>query len=216
MKLSGRIHHFFGLALAIGAAGVAHATSVVSDLNTFSADVRNYNLVTLGNATLNGSSDTQGGIAIGGNLAINGAWTIASNEGDDPNAALYINSTGTLTLSGTTTLNNGFASIASATTGNGWTWNSPNGKDLSGHGGTLAMNSADAKASIDPDLNAAPTGWSWSTESSSLTSISSDLAGASVGSNTITVDGGGNLDLNTTQTSGIVVFDLDASQLGTT
>jgi choice-of-anchor A domain-containing protein len=216
MKLSGRIHHLCGLALAIGAAGAVHASSVVSDLAAFSGDVRNYNLVTLGNATLNGSSDTQGGIAIGGNLAINGAWTIASNEGDDPNASLYINSTGTLTLSGTTTLNNGFASIASATTANGWTWNSPNGKDLSGHGGTLAANSSDPKASIDPDLNAAPTGWSWSTESSSLTSISSDLAGASVGSNTITVDGGGNLDLNTTQTSGIVVFDLDASKLGST
>lgn len=216
MKLSGRIHHLFALALAIGAAGAVHASSVVSDLSSFSADVRNYNLVTLGNATLNGSSDTQGGIAIGGNLTIGGSWTIASNSSDDPNPSLYINSTGTLSLNGTTYLNNGFASIASATTANGWTWNSPNQKDLSGHGGSLDMNSADAKASIDPDLNAAPTGWNWSTISSNLTSISSDLAGASVGSNTITVDSGGNLSLNTTQTSGIVVFDLDASQLGST
>jgi choice-of-anchor A domain-containing protein len=217
MKLPGRFRHLLGAALALAAARAVHASSVVSDVAAFSSDTRNDNLVALGNVVLNGSSDTQGGIAVQGNLTFGGSWGIGNNTSDDPNPTLYLNSTGTLNLGGNTvTLNNGYASIASATSAHGWNWNSPNPKDLTATGaagsGTLDVNSNDALASTDPDLNAGPANWSWSTEDSNLDSISSDLTSATT-NGTISVDAGGNMVLSTSATKGIVVFDLDASQL---
>ena len=212
MKLSAPFRNLLCAVLTCGAAEAVRAQAVLTtDVNGFASDVRNYNLVSLGNATFTGSSDTQGGIAVGGNLSIAGGWTIGSTYSDDPNPELYLNSTGTLTMGGTVDLNTGFASIASATTANGWTFNDPNANDLHGGGGDLNVNSSDPKASIDPDANAGPTGWNWTTETSGLKSISSSLS-TQTATGTIAVNSQ-NLDFTSTATSGVVVFDLNAAQL---
>jgi len=195
--------------LAILVGGAAFGQSVVTDVGTFANDVRNYNLITLGNATLSGSSDTQGGIAIGGNLTFGGSWTIASNVGTgsatDP--SLYVN--GQMTLSGTDYLNNGYASTPNLT--GSWNWNSGQ-KNFTGGGGTLHINASDSSYdSSSPKTNPAPSGWNWTTLASSFNSISSGLAAATP-TGTIAVSGG-NLNFNSSATSGVVVFDLDASKL---
>ncbi len=200
-----------GAVLGLGMAAVARGqVSVIdSDVNAFAAYARNYNLISLGNVDLSGSSDTQGGIAVGGNLSISGAWTIASTFSDSPDPSLFLN--GQLSLGGNTTYeNNGYASTKNLT--GTWTWDATQ-KRLTGSSGTLDMNSSDPKASIDPRLNSGPTGWNWTTETSEFDTISTSLgtqaqtAGASISVS------GGNLDFNSTATSGVVVFDLDATKL---
>jgi choice-of-anchor A domain-containing protein len=202
-----------GAVLMAGMVAAARGqTSVIDgDVNAFATYARNYNLVTLGNATLGGSSDTQGGIAVGGNLAINGAWTIASTYSDSPDPSLFLN--GQLSLTSSTTYeNNGYMSAKNLT--GGWSFAS---KDLSevvgGNTYNVYMNSSDPKASIDPRSNAGPTGWNWTTESSEFATISTSLSTqAQTTGASITVDSQ-NLDFTSTATSGVVVFDLDASKL---
>jgi choice-of-anchor A domain-containing protein len=109
--------------------------------------------------------------------------------------------------------NQGYATLTGITTGTApgdWTWNSST-KQLTKGSDELTMNSSDARASTNPTANPIPPGWSWSAEQTEYDNISTSLAGMSVGSDTISVDGGGNLQFNTTVTSGVAVFDLDAS-----
>ncbi len=78
----------------------------------------------------------------------------------------------------------------------------------------LYMNSADAKASIDPRLNAGPSGWNWTTAANTFNQISTNLGGMAQSAGAqISVDGGQNLTFTTTATTGVVIFDLDASLL---
>jgi choice-of-anchor A domain-containing protein len=211
MKLSRPFRHLWGAALAISAAAAAHASSVVSDLAAFSSDTRNYNLVALGNVDLTGSSEIHGAAAINGSLTVGGSWTFASSNGTgtaDP--SLYVN--GALSFTGLSQLQNGFASTPHAT---GFSFDSGNRVLYSGSesNGLHMEPTGDTTSPLTTGTNPIPAGWNWTTESSNLASISSDLAGASTAGNTISVDAGGNLDLSTSQTTGVVVFDLDASQL---
>ena len=68
----------------------------------------------------------------------------------------------------------------------------------------------DTTSPLSTSTNPIPAGWNWTTETSNLGSISSDLASASTTGNT-SVDAGGTW-IFSTRTSGVVVFDLDASQ----
>jgi choice-of-anchor A domain-containing protein len=206
----GRSPLFFRLVCAAFfavAAARAQAQSVAQDLQNFVTYSDTYNLITFGNTTLGGSSDTQGGIAVGGNLSLGGSWTIASQVSADPNPSLYV--AGQLTLNGTSMQNNGYASLPGLNP-NDWTWNSSQ-KELTGSDGTLEMNSSDSRASTNPIDNPIPSGWNWTTEQNEYDSISTSLARAST-NGTISVSGG-NLDFNTTVTSGVAVFDLDAADL---
>ncbi len=193
--------------LVAGAAGRAQAQSVAQDVDNFATYSESYNLITFGNTTFGGSSDTQGGIAVGGNLSLGGSWTIASQVGAGSNPSLYV--AGQVTLSGTSMLNNGYASLPALNPGD-WTWNGTQ-KELTGGGGALEMNSSASQASTDPIDNPIPSGWNWSTEQSEFNSISTSLAGAAT-DGTISVDSQ-NLEFSTSVTSGIAVFDLDAADL---
>ena len=209
MKLTGSCRHFLATALAMGAAGALHASSVVGDMEAFSADARNYNLVALGNVSLTGSSDINGAIAVNGSLTVGtGAWTFASQNGtgtSDP--SLYVN--GALSMGGLSQLQTGTMTARNAS---GYSWDSSNRVLYSGSesDGVHMEPTGDTSS---PLTNAAPSNWNWTTESTSFKSISSDLA-ADAPTGTATVDGGGNLDLSTSQTSGVAVFDIDASQFG--
>jgi choice-of-anchor A domain-containing protein len=194
-------------ALLIGAAVVARGQTAATDLLNFANDTKGYNLLTLGNATLNGSSDTHGSIAIGGNLTFGGTWDIAEDAVSNSEPALYVN--GTMTLNGTEQLENGYAATPNAS----GTWNSGS-KNFTESSGTLHINSSTSSYdNTSPLTNPTPAGWNWSTESSSLTSISSNLAGQTVSSSGSIVVNGQTLNFDTTQTSGTVVFDIDASCL---
>jgi len=206
---SGRLIHCRRLLCAIfaaGAAACAHAQTIAQDVNNFATDSDAYNLISFGSTTLAGSSDTQGGIAVGGALSIGGSWTIASQSAPGTDPSMYV--AGSLSLSGNTMVNNGYASLPGL--GSGWTWNSSQ-KELTGGGGTLSMNSSASQASTNPIDNPIPTGWNWSTEQSDYDSISTSLADAST-NGTISVNSQ-NLVLTTSVTSGVAVFDLDAAEL---
>jgi choice-of-anchor A domain-containing protein len=207
--------YFACAALLAAFAARGRAQSTLQELNYFANYSDTYNLISFGNVALNGSSDTQGGIAVGGNLSIGGSWTIASTYSTDPDPSLFV--AGSLSIGSGTMENEGYATLTGITTGtasNQWTWSSSAKKLTSNTGGqVLSMNSSDSRASDDPTHNPIPPGWSWSTEQSEFDSVSTSLAGASVGSDTISVDSGGNIQFNTTVTHGVAVFDLDAAQL---
>ena len=209
MKLTGPCRPLLWAALTLGAAGVLHASSVVGDMMAFAADTRNYNLVALGNVSLTGSSDINGAVAINGSLTVGtGAWTFASHNGtgtSDP--SLYVN--GQLSLGGLSQLQTGTMSAPNAT---GYSWDSTSRVFYSGSESD-GIHMEPTGDTTSPHTNAVPAGWNWTTEASSLKSISTDLAGAA-STGTATVDGGGNLDLSTAQTSGVAVFSIDASQFG--
>jgi choice-of-anchor A domain-containing protein len=186
------------------------AQSVATDIQNFVSNTAGYNLVTLGNATFNGSSDTQGAIAVGGNLSVGGTYTFASTYGLSNNPTLYVK--GTESFTGLSQLQNGYASLPGATGGN-WSWSS--GSETLSYSGSsvLHMETNGTQEQANPASNAAPTGIDWATSgTSSFAGISSSLA-SQTATGTISVSSG-NLTFSTTQTSGVVIFDLDASQLG--
>lgn len=199
--------------VAVFSAGLARAQTLMQDLNDFASDTGQYNLVAIGDVTLNGSSDTQGGIAVGGSLSIGGSWTIASQSGAGADPSLYV--AGSVSLSGVTYVNNGYASLPGLSSSQ-WTWNSGQ-KVLSENSNSsngLGINASGSYASSSPLSNPKPSGWNWSTLQSKYESISNALGNATA-TGTISVDSGQNLVFTppSGQTGGVVVFDLDASKL---
>ena len=135
------------LLAALGSACAGHAQALVNQaVHDFDTLVRNYNLVSLGNASFgSGYGDTEGPIAVGGNLSLNGG-SIGNQPGyygptSDP--TLYVN--GSLTLNGFTTVNTGYASTPNV--GGGFSWDGTQ-RRLTGGGGTLSMN--DVTATTNP------------------------------------------------------------------
>jgi choice-of-anchor A domain-containing protein len=201
--------------LAAGGAARAKAqlsqSTLMTDLNDYSSLTQDYNLVALGNLTLGANgSDTQGGIAVEGTAAITGPWTIASDAPLNSDPTLFVN--GQLTLSGGSSpvhLNNGYATLSTQT---GWSWSSSNPKTITGADGSVDINSSATHSNTDPISNPIPPGWNWSTESSTLKSVSTSLASqTSTSSDGSLMLQGQTLEFCTTATTGTVVFDLNAS-----
>jgi len=210
----------------------------------FASDVGNYNLISLGNTTFNAGTDTYGGLAVYGNLTIDGATTIAqqpSLSGSNGNQegfvlstdpTLYVN--GQLTLSAGVSLNSGYASLPNVTD----SWSSSTPTQFAVPGGQI-LNSTNASGSQvansnyssdykhDPTLNPTPgtidgttsSNW-WATlkagdsvsDPTSFATISDSLAAAAT-TGTAKVDSGGNLVLTPSNTTGVQIFDIDASVL---
>jgi choice-of-anchor A domain-containing protein len=191
--------------------GSVRALTIDDSVVDFSQDVRNYNLVSLGNASFTNYGDTQGPIAVKGNLSLSGG-SIANNSSSftassDP--TLYV--AGQLTLSGSTQLNSGYASTPALT--GSWSWNGSQDV-LTGGGGSLSsINSTNPLAAVDPRTNPAPTGWNWTSLQSQLVSISQALAAAPA-TGTIQVSGQTlQLVAPGQPTDGVVIFNLNASLL---
>jgi choice-of-anchor A domain-containing protein len=209
------------LALAVLLAGVAARTqaqvsqvTLMQDLNDYSNLTQQYNLVALGNLTLGANgSDTQGGIAVEGTAAITGPWTIASDAPLNSDPTLFVQ--GALTVTGGSTpvhLNNGYATLQDQA---GWSWTSGSPKTITESGGSIAINSSATHSNTNPLTNPIPPGWSWTAENT-LDTVSTGLAAQT----TTSSDGslmlqGQTLEFCTTATSGVVVFDLDASDFTT-
>ncbi|HVW22641.1 MAG TPA: collagen-binding domain-containing protein [Opitutaceae bacterium] len=205
--------------LAAAAAGRVRAQALVSDINEFvaytagSQGSAGYNLITLGNASLSGSSDTNGAIAIGGNLTLNGTWTIASHDGMASDPSLYVK--GSTSFSGLSQLQNGYATLPYDTTTHGYTWSST--AETLSHSGSavLHMETNGSAEQSNPQTNHVPTDVNLATSgTSSFAGIAADLALATSTSAGASISvQGQTLNFNTTATSGVVVFDLDASIL---
>jgi choice-of-anchor A domain-containing protein len=203
------------VALAGSAAAPLWATgspTVLQQLDTFQADLRNYNVISFANSNFTNFGDTQGPLAIKGNLYLDGGTVAAqgSNFGVTSDPTLYV--TGQLTLNGTTNLNAGYASLPGLTA-SAWSWNATE-KQLSGGGGVLSSaNSSAPDASVDPINNPGPANWNWSTLLTQFTSISQTLAAApvtgtiSVNSQNLTFTGPANPQ------NGVAIFTLNASDI---
>jgi len=152
---------------------------------------------------------------VNGNLSLHGGAVAIKPQlftvGADP--TLYVN--GQLSLSNDVHLNSGYASTPNVT--GSWTFSNNNQRLFEGGGGKLySANSNDALANNDPRTNSAPENWNWASIQSSATSLSAELA-AMAASGTVAVNTG-NQTLTFTPDSaaaGTVVFNLDASLLGT-
>ncbi len=197
--------------------GGVRAQTFVPEIGSFDHLVRNYNAVVFGNATFTNYGDTWGPLAVGGNLTLNGgAVAIKPNlftPGADP--TLYVN--GQLTLTNDVHLNSGYASTPNVT--GSWTFTPTNQRIWQGGpgGGKLySANSNDPQANTSPLSNPAPANWNWASIESQAISLSASLA-ATAASGTIAVNNG-NQTLTFTASgpsAGTVVFNLDASLLGT-
>ncbi|CAM2973720.1 collagen-binding domain-containing protein [Rariglobus hedericola] len=177
---------------------------------TFDQLTSGYGVMTMGNATVGGNyGDTQGGIAVGGNLTISGGdsqWAEHSSAGSKP--TFYV--AGQLNLTGNQEIRikNGYAYLPNAT----GTWNAADKRlTLSSGGKVYTGGSSDPLAGTDPRSTSGGAPWNWAALNSSLVNVSNALAAAS-STGTIGVSGQ-NMTFNTNgQTSGVAVFTLDGSK----
>jgi choice-of-anchor A domain-containing protein len=184
-----------------------------TDVTTLKTDYSSFNLISLGTTSLSSFSDTQGGLAVNGNLTLDGSGSIATqpgNVGTNSNPSLYV--TGSLSLNSTVMINSGYASLPGLSQSQ-WTWNASQ-DTLTGSGGAInSTNAGTTRAGDNPITNPGPSGWNWSNESSSLSTVSTSLADATA-TGTIGVQGQ-NLTFTAPngQTTGVVVFSLNANNI---
>lgn len=205
------------LLLLAAAGAVLHAQTTQqqqqTDVDNLETDYSNFNLISFGTTSLTNYGDTEGGLAVNGSLTLD-AGAIATQPGTfglNSNPTLYLTGS-SLTLNGTVMLNSGYASLRNLNSNN-WSWN-PSDDTLSGGGGALnSTNAGTVDAGHNPIGNPAPSGWNWSTETSSLSTISTSLKNASA-TGTISVNSN-NLVFTAPngQTSGVVVFSLNAANI---
>ncbi|MCF3648518.1 choice-of-anchor A family protein [Synoicihabitans lomoniglobus] len=204
--------HFSAVGLAfIAAFSLRAQTAVEQSISQLDGLLRNYNLISLGNATFSGSQDTHGGMAISGDLFIGSGTAIAQRPdlfqpGSDP--SLYVG--GQLTTNGTFHLDSGHASLPNLA--GGWTYTPVDQRLSNGSGGVLSSANAygqgDALAALDPRTNAVPENWDWTALSNGFTGISTTIATASA-TGSLALDSGSLTFSANGITEGVVVFDLD-------
>ncbi|MCR6657544.1 MAG: choice-of-anchor A family protein [Opitutus sp.] len=173
----------------------------VQAVRDFDTMVREYNLISFGNATFQGQ-DSWGGLAVKGNLTLQNFTVAMKSEfvsSSDP--SLYV--AGQLILSGDSHLNNGYAYTPNAS----GTYNA-NSKQFQSSGGKLIINSGTG----DPRNGSAPANWNWVTLESQAITMSQTLAAAQA-SGGISVNTNKLIFSANTSDAGVVIFNLDASQI---
>jgi len=217
--MTSRSHHFLALVSALTGAGIAHANlttaQAYTDLSLFDTTVGNYNLVTVGSASMNNFGDVEGGLEIGGNLTIGGA-AIATKLTSN---AVKTSTTPTLYVAGNLTdssnspiqLQNGFAALPHLTNSSGYTWNGTTDNLKKGSATVLTeIGSSSATADVDPRTKNPNV--NFSSLQTSMATVSTSLASATA-TGTIKVVGGNLEFLAPTTPSGVVFFDLDMTLL---
>jgi len=200
------------LLLLSSVAVAATAATVGSALTQFDQSVRHYNLISFGSASFQQYGDTEGGLAIGGNLYLDGG-TIAAQPGkfaltSDP--TLYV--AGRLTVNDTAKLQSGYAAISAAANA-GWSWDGQQNRLSAGQTVLSTVNTPDLRGDTDPRLNTGPDNWNFSSLRSDLIGVSQTLGAASA--NGLIVIDSQNLRFKAANanTHGAIVFDLDANLL---
>jgi choice-of-anchor A domain-containing protein len=181
----------------------AHGTGVNDAIAQFDANVRNYNLVSFGDTILAQSQDTEGALAVGGNLWIKGGGTtpLANNFGTgtgDP--AVYVQ--GQLMLNPGSILQSNHGSISLPNQA-GATWNAADRRLYTNPSHSAWVQASD---NINPTAVPAPAGWNFTALQHSFSNISNTLANATAtGAFSLS---GQTLSLNGAA-SGVTIFDLD-------
>lgn len=198
--------------LALCSSVVASATVVGSALVQFDHDIRNYNLISFGDASFTRYGDTEGGLAVAGKLTLDGG-TIAAQPGkfgltSDP--TLYVG--GGLKVYSEARLQSGYASLA-ASPNSGWSWNAPQNR-LTSAGSTFStVNTPHPRGDIDPRLNPGPAGWNFASLYTSFVGISQTLASAT-GTGLVEITGQTlRFKAPAAGAHGAIVFDFDANLL---
>lgn len=201
--------------VSIGAATALGQVSLESDIAQLDSYLRNYNLISFGNASFAGSQDTHGGLAVAGDLFLGSGTDVAQRDdlfGLSSDPTLYVG--GQLTTNGTVHLENGYAALPGLS--GSWSYDSVTQR-LSNNGNSTLLSSSNAYgggttlAGSDPRGNPTPADWDWSAMSTAVTGISTNIANAtangtmSLNSGALTFDAGA-------ITEGVVVFDLDLSR----
>jgi choice-of-anchor A domain-containing protein len=195
--------------LAVFGLGEARAQmSVEEAVVTFDTLVRDYNVITSGNLTLN-NTHTDGGIAVGGNLNLSGNNVLVMHgdtvTGNSP--SIYLN--GQLNVSSNTYVNSGY--VYAPNLSNSTTYVNNGGQRSLQNGGSLSYNTSAANSYMDPRVAPGVSGWDPVSTVSSLASVSAALASATP---TGTINFSNNsIQLSTSLTTGVAVFNLDASLL---
>lgn len=202
----------FGLLMAGGIAAAGRLSGQETAglaVAGFASDAGSYNLIALGGgASFSNYTQTQGGLAVDGNLSVSGGElaTDATSSGDP---TLYV--TGTLTLSGTTKLETGYASLPGETSAQ-YTWDATT-RALTSSAGKLTAVAATGYAADNPLQNPGPN-FNFGTVISQMTEASTSLASAAV-DGTISVSSSSlTFTPNATPAAGsTVIFQLDASKI---
>jgi choice-of-anchor A domain-containing protein len=192
-----------------GMTGTRLWASAEQQVVAFDQLTQGYNLISFGNTTFGGNyGDTQGAIAVNGNLTMHGSGQIAEHAGAGAGKpSLYVTGQLNLDAGQYTRLKNGYAYLPNAS----GTWNSSTKQLTKSNGGVYsAVNSNHPLSSTDPRSTQGQAPWNWAALNSSLVNVSNALA-ASASTGTIGVSGQ-NMTFNTNgQTSGVAVFTLDGN-----
>lgn len=210
---SSRILPAFASSLALAAA--AAASPAEDAIASFAHLTKNYNLVSLGDARIRNYGDTEGGLAVGGSLTIDGGVVAAlpSKFGQtDALPTLYVH--GGLNYTGNGSLlriQAGHASLPAFNPGATW---SPVARTLSLAGTThlSQINSSSTHAATDPRTASLDPGWDFAAIKAQYQAISATLASvAPAGS--ISVVGQQLSFTAAPDAHGAIIFNLDASLL---
>lgn len=192
---------------------IASAQSLAQALVDFDHDVRNYNIITEGDANLQFiNNDTEGPLAIGGNFTVGGVPLVnLSQFNASPDPTLFVQGQFIQTGGNQVQLNDGYASLPGMAGKGTYPYqNNPTRYQAPGTTGWLQVNSTATYSNTDPRTNPGPANWNTAALFASFNSISTTLAAATptgtitVANNQLTFTGG---------SSGITVFNLDASLL---
>jgi hypothetical protein len=203
-----RIHISLAIVSTFLGAGLAHAqTTLESAIVQFDQLTQGYNLISLGNASFTQYGDTQGAVAVRGDLTLNGAGQIGEHYSAGSKPSLYVGGQLHLQSGQHTHMKLGYAYLP----GTSGTWDETQRVFTTTSGGKFStINSDHPLAGTNPTstLDAAP--FSWDSLSAGLVSVSNTLASAA-STGTINVSGGNMVLSANGQTSGVVVFTLDAN-----
>ncbi len=160
--------------------------------------IQNYNLISFGNTKLTSIGDSEGGLAIGGNLTVTGTTDIATQPaafGLGTNPTLYVK--GTITTTNTNDvirLQSGHAALPGANAA--WNWGTAS-NNLGTNSDVVftSINSSSTTADIDPRSNSLDPQWDWSVIEKKFRKISTTLSNAAPTSSAF-VDNSGSLVFN--------------------
>lgn len=206
------INRVLASALLASAPLLSYSATVGSALMQFDQNVRNYNLISFGDAAFYSYGDTEGGLAVQGNLFLDGGAIAAMPHkfllNGDP--TLYVG--GALSVSNTAYLQSGYASLSASANG-AWNWSGVDNRLTNGGATFSTVNTSHLLGDSDPRLNPGPAGWSFGALKTSFVGISQTLAGAAatgsiqITGQTLKFVGPG------AGAHGAIVFDFDANLL---
>lgn len=201
------------LAASLAIAGAARAASANDAAAAFEQLAGHHNLISLGDARLINYGDTEGGLAIGGNLIISGGVIAAHPEKTgQPGSFATLYAKGAVTANGLVMLQSGHAALPGIGSGNQWNA----GAQILRHGNTQILsqvNSPDPQKTVDPRAPALDPAWDFAALGTQFRALSSAFAAAPATGAVSVIGQNLTFSADPAITHGAIVFNLDASLL---